>query len=36
MKTVTVNGKPWTAFRPDKEAITLKDLAGTVTATATY
>jgi len=36
IKSVIVNGKPWTAFNLDKETITLKDLNGTVTVTAQY
>jgi membrane protein implicated in regulation of membrane protease activity len=36
IKGVTVNGKPWTSYDKDKEAITLKDLTGTVTVTAQY
>ena len=36
IKTVTVNGKPWTEFNKDKETITLKDLTGTVTVMAQY
>ena len=36
IKSVTVNGKPWTEFNKDKETITLKGLTGTVTVTAQY
>jgi hypothetical protein len=36
MKSVTVNGKPWTEFNKDKETIALKGLAGTVAVTAQY
>jgi len=36
IKSVTVNGKPWTEFNKDKETITLKDLTGTVVVTAQY
>ena len=36
MKSVTVNGKPWTEFSPDKETLTLKGLIGTVAVTAQY
>jgi len=36
IKSVTVNGKPWTEFNKDKETITLKGLAGTVAVTAQY
>jgi hypothetical protein len=36
IKSVTVNGKPWTSYDKDKETITLKDLTGTVTVTAQY
>jgi len=36
VKSVTVNGKPWTEFNKDKETITLKGLTGTVTLTAQY
>jgi hypothetical protein len=36
IKSVTVNGKPWSEFNTDKETITLKGLAGTVTVTAQY
>ncbi len=36
IKTVTVNGKPWTEFNKDKETITLKGLTGQVTVTAQY
>jgi len=37
MKSVTVNGKPWTEFNADKETITiLRGLTGTVTVTAQY
>lgn len=36
IKSVTVNGKPWTDFNQDKETITLKDLTGTDTVTAQY
>jgi len=37
MKSVTVNGRPWSAFNADyKETITLKGLSGTVVVTAEY
>jgi len=36
IKSVTVNGKPWTEFNKDKETITLKGLTGTVAVTAQY
>jgi hypothetical protein len=36
IKTVTVNGRPWTEFNKDKETITLRDLTGTVTVTAQF
>ena len=36
MKSVTVNGKPWTEFNPEKETITMKGLTGTVALTAQY
>ena len=36
IKGVTVNGKEWKEFNPDKETITLKGLTGTVTVTAQY
>ena len=36
IKSVTVNGKPWTEFSKDKETITLKNLTGTVIVTAHY
>jgi len=37
IKSVTVNGKPWTEFNKDKETITLRrGLTGTVAVTATY
>jgi hypothetical protein len=36
IKSVTVNGKPWTDFDADKEAIVLRGLAGKVTVTASY
>jgi hypothetical protein len=36
IKGVTVNGKPWTEFNPEKETITLKGLTGTVAVTAQY
>jgi hypothetical protein len=36
IKTVTVNGKPWTEYNKDQETITLKDLTGQVTVTAQY
>jgi hypothetical protein len=36
IKSVTVNGKPWTEFNKDKETITLKGLAGTVAVEARY
>jgi hypothetical protein len=36
IKSVTVNGNPWTEFNKDKETITLKGLSGTVTLTTQY
>jgi len=36
IKSVTINGKPWTEFNKDKETITLKGLTGTVAVTAQY
>ena len=36
MKSVTVNGKPWTEFNKDKETIALKGLTGQVAVTAQY
>jgi hypothetical protein len=36
MKSVAVNGKPWTEFNKEKEAITLKGLTGQVAVTAQY
>lgn len=36
IKSVTINGKEWTEFNNDKETITLKGLAGTVSVTARY
>jgi hypothetical protein len=36
IKTVTVNGKPWTEYNKDKETITLKGLTGNVAVTAQY
>lgn len=36
LKSVTVNGKNWKDFNPEKETITLKGLTGTVTVTAKY
>jgi hypothetical protein len=36
IKGVTLNGKPWTEFNPDKETIILKGLTGTVAVTAQY
>jgi hypothetical protein len=36
IKSVTVNGKPWTEFNRDKETIALKGLTGTVAVTAQY
>jgi len=36
IKSVTVNGKPWTEFNKDKETITLKGLTGNVAVTAQY
>jgi hypothetical protein len=30
------DAKPWTSYDKDKETITLKDLTGQVTVTATY
>ena len=36
IKSVTVNGKPWTEFNKDKETIALKGLTGNVAVTAQY
>ena len=36
IKSVTVDGKPWTEFNKDKETITLKGLTGNVAVTAQY
>jgi len=36
IKSATVNGKAWKDFDPDKEAIVLRGLTGTVTVTARY
>jgi hypothetical protein len=36
IKSVQVNGKPWTRFNPDKEVIELTGLTGTATVTASY
>jgi hypothetical protein len=36
IRGVTVNGKPWSEFSRDKEAVTLKGLAGTITVVASY
>ena len=36
MRSVTVNGKEWKDFNPEKETITLKGLTGAVTVTAKY
>jgi hypothetical protein len=36
IKSVTVNGKPWSEFNKDKETITLKGQAGTVAVAAQY
>jgi len=36
IRSVTVNGKPWTEFNKDKETIALKGLTGTVAVTAQY
>ena len=36
IKSVMVNGKPWTAFDKDRETIELSGLAGTVAVTAQY
>jgi hypothetical protein len=36
IQSVTVNGKPWTEFNKDKEAITLEGLTGQVAVTAQY
>ena len=36
IKSVTVNGKPWTEYNKDKETITLKGLTGDVAVTAEY
>ena len=33
---MTVNGKDWKMFNPDKETIELKGLTGTVSVTAKY
>jgi hypothetical protein len=36
IKSVTVDGKPWPNFTPNKEAIDLKGLKGKVTVVANY
>ncbi|MGD0899761.1 MAG: hypothetical protein ABR915_18160, partial [Thermoguttaceae bacterium] len=36
IKSVTVNGKPWSEFNKDKETIALKGLSGTAAVTAQY
>lgn len=36
MKIVTVNGRAWTGFRADKEAVELTGLTGTATVVASY
>jgi hypothetical protein len=36
IKSVAVNGQPWTQFNRDKEAVELKGLTGTVAVTAQY
>jgi hypothetical protein len=36
IKSVTVNGRPWTDFRADREWIELKGLSGKVVITAGY
>lgn len=36
IKSVTVNGKPWSEFNSDQETISLKGLSGTVAVTAQY
>jgi hypothetical protein len=36
MKSVTVNGRPWTDFDPDKEVISLHDVRGTVKVESHY
>jgi len=36
IKSVTVNGQPWTRFNQDKETIELTSLSGTVAVTARY
>jgi len=36
IKSVTVNGQPWTEFDAAKETITLKGLSGTVAVKANY
>ncbi len=36
IQSVTVNGKPWTAFNRDKETIELKGLSGKITVVASY
>jgi hypothetical protein len=36
IKSVTINGKPWTEFNKDKETISLKGLTGQVAVTAQY
>jgi hypothetical protein len=36
IKSVTVNGRPWREFQPEKETIELKGLAGKVVVVARY
>ena len=36
MKSVSVNGKPWTDFNKDKETISLKGLSGAISVQANY
>ena len=36
MKSVSVNGKPWTDFNTDKETISLKGLSGAISVQANY
>ncbi len=36
IKSVTVNGQPWTEFDAAKETVTLKSLSGTVAVKANY
>jgi len=36
IRSVTVNGKPWSRFNPDKEVIELKGLTGKAVVVAKY